>query len=84
MNYNLRAAKKSDMLPMMQIAHEGLKPYLAAAGDWDRERHETKFQHHFQTESISIILIENQEIGYFKLTKVSDSAFLEGIFIQSQ
>lgn len=85
MNYNLRAALESDLLPMMRIAHEGLKPYLEALGDrWDREHHEAEFKKHFQAEEISIILIDNQEVGYFKLTKSSDSSFLEGIYIQSQ
>jgi len=81
MNYSLRSALESDLESMMRIAHEGLRPHLEPSSGWDEQSHQEAFKRHFEPTKISIILIDDHEVGYFKTERTNDYSFLEGIYI---
>lgn len=81
--YTLRAARKEDLEPMMNIAHEGLRPHVQKLREWNHVAEEKEFLAHFEIEKISIIQRNGKDVGYIKIDEYDDHAFVDGIYIGS-
>lgn len=79
--YSLRPATESDLEPMMRIGHEGLRPHVEPLQGWNEAEHEAGFREHFVPEQISIVELDGEAVGYFKMLEMGDHCFLEGIYL---
>ena len=79
--YSLRNATINDLLPMMAIGHEGLRPHIEAFKPWDQAAEEQGFRNHFTPDCIEIIQADGQDIGYLKIEAAPDHFYLDGIYI---
>ena len=80
-DYTLRPASTSDLVPMMEIGHEGLRPHIEKVRSWNQLVEEEGFKKHFEPEKISIIQYNGVDVGYFKINELEDNIFLEGIYL---
>jgi ribosomal protein S18 acetylase RimI-like enzyme len=81
MSYSLRPATESDLDPMMRIGHEGIRPYVEQLWGWDQIDQERRFRESFDLASISIVRVEDRDVGYLKLEHHDDHVFLAGIYL---
>ena len=82
--YTIRQARQSDVLPMMRIGHEGLRPYIEELSGWDQPQQEQIFREHFVLDQISIIQSSGEDVGYVKIEEYANHVFLAGIYVSSQ
>ena len=83
-DYSLRPATEADLEPMMEIGHEGLRPYVEELWGWDQADQERGYREHFEPEFISIIQSDGDDIGYIKLEEREDHLFLSGIYLRAE
>ncbi len=81
--YTLRPAEQTDLLPMMEIGHEGLRPYIEQIRGWNKQAEEAGFLAHFEPAKIKIIQFDVCDVGYFKIEGFDDHIYIDGIYIHS-
>jgi ribosomal protein S18 acetylase RimI-like enzyme len=81
MKYQLRKASHADLVPLMRIGHEGIRPYVESLLGWDSQEQERRFREDFHPEQISVIQFEDRVVGYLKVEDKSDHIFLAGIYL---
>ena len=79
--FSLRAATQADLLPMMAIGHEGLRPHIEAYKSWDQAAEEAGFRAHFVPELIEIVEVEDQAVGYIKVETRHDHVYVDGVYL---
>ena len=84
MNYSLRPATALDLVPMMQIGHEGLRPYIEAIRGWDQEAEAAGFKAHFVPELIKIIQVNGRDMGYIKTVEQENQITIDGIYLSKE
>jgi len=84
MPYSLRPAIESDLEPMMRIGHEGIRPYVEQLWVWDQADQERRFRESFDPATISIVRIQDRDVGYLKVEYHDDHVFLAGIYLDRE
>ena len=83
MHYTLRDARPADCDAMMHIGHDGIKPYVEQLWRWNPAEQQEAFRKQFEPKWITIIQVDGQDVGYFKLQPKADHTFLAGIYIDA-
>jgi hypothetical protein len=81
MKYQLRKASHADLVPLMRIGHEGIRPYVESLSVWDSQEQERRFREDFHPEQISVIQFEDNIVGYLKVEDKGDHLLLAGIYL---
>jgi GNAT superfamily N-acetyltransferase len=81
MPYNLRPAIESDLDLMMRIGHDGIRPYVEQLWQWDQADQERRFREGFDLATISIVRVDDRDVGYLKVEYHDDHVFLAGIYL---
>jgi len=66
---------------MMEIAHEGIRPYVEAIWGWEEEDQQERFRAEFNVPCISIVQFDGRDVGYVKLENFDDFRLLAGIYV---
>ncbi|MEM7364857.1 MAG: GNAT family N-acetyltransferase [Pseudomonadota bacterium] len=79
--YHFRRATNDDLVPMMRIGHEGLRPHVEPLRGWNAELEQRGFLEHFEIDKIQIIVVDDVDVGYVKVVDHTDHCFIEGLYI---
>ena len=79
--YSLRPATEEDVLPMMAIGHEGLRPHVERIREWSESEEEEGFKRHFEVSKVQIVTFEGNDIGYVKVMEEPDCTLIDGIYL---
>jgi ribosomal protein S18 acetylase RimI-like enzyme len=66
---------------MMQIGHDGIRPYVEQQIQWDQSDQERRFREDFELDLISIITTDDGNIGYLKVERREDHIWLCGLYL---
>ena len=81
--YTTRPARESDEAPMMAIGHEGIRPYVEALRGWDPALEARQFREHFLVPRITILRVDDADVGYYRLDEEDHGLYLAGLYIDA-
>lgn len=68
----------------MRIGHDGIRPYVEQLWVWDQADQESRFRESFDPATISIVRIQDRDVGYLKVEYHDDHVFLAGIYLDRE
>jgi len=81
-NYSVRPAQPGDRERIYDIHRAALGPYVAELWGWDEAWQAEAFARRFDPQSIRVIVVGEQVVGFFELNEDCDGAILSKIEIE--
>ena len=79
--FELRQATAGDCERLYRIQSQSMKPYVEQIWGWNESFQEERFRQGFDPDKTRIVLSNEREIGFLRVTEKKEVVFIEQIYI---
>ena len=79
--FELRQATPGDCERLYRIQSQSMRPYVEQIWGWNESFQEERFRQGFDPDKTRIVLSNEREIGFLRVTEKKEAVFIEQIYI---
>ena len=79
--FELRQATAGDCERLYRIQSQSMRPYVEQIWGWNESFQEERFRQGFDPDKTRIVLSNEREIGFLRVTEKKEAVFIEQIYI---
>ncbi|MBK5970465.1 MULTISPECIES: GNAT family N-acetyltransferase [Thiorhodovibrio] len=79
--YSFRSANPEDQAQLFELYRSVMGGYIEQIWGWDSQWQKNDFSEHFDPEQVTVVLREDQAIGYVQVEKHSDELYIRMLLL---